>query len=99
MPFDIGFVELCTILVVSLIVLGPDKLPVAARALSRFFRSVTRTVNSFKHEVDRELQMDELKRQMQEQQQQFASLVNRANSKIEVAQETPRDHCNKDAAV
>lgn len=92
MPFDIGFVEICTILVVSLIVLGPDKLPIAARALSRFFRTVTRTVNSFKSEVDRELQMDELKRQMQQQQEQFANMVNQANSDISSQSNVDGEH-------
>jgi len=84
MPFDIGFIELCTILVVSLIVLGPDKLPIAARALTRFFRTISRTMNSFKREVDRELQMDELKRQMQEQQERLANVVGQANSTIDL---------------
>jgi sec-independent protein translocase protein TatB len=80
MPFDIGFIELCIILVVSLIVLGPDKLPTAARALSRIFRTVTRTVNSFKHEVGRELQMDELKQQLEEQNKRLARVANQANN-------------------
>lgn len=80
MPFDIGFVELCTVLIVSLILLGPDKLPIAARALTRFMRTVSRTVNSFKHEVDRELQMDELKRQIQEQQNRVKTTLDKANN-------------------
>jgi sec-independent protein translocase protein TatB len=79
MPFDIGFIELCIILIVSLIVLGPDKLPTAARALTRFYQSFSRTANSFKREVSRELQMDELKRQLQDQQKQLASVVGDTN--------------------
>jgi sec-independent protein translocase protein TatB len=80
MPFDIGFIELCIILVVSLIVLGPDKLPAAARGLSRVYQTITRTTQSFKREVSRELQMDELKQQLEEQQQRLASMVNQTNA-------------------
>ena len=77
MPFDIGFIELCVILVVGLIVLGPDKLPTAARALTRIYRTISRSATSFKNEVNRELQMDELKRQMQEQQERINSVVHK----------------------
>ena len=79
MPFDIGFIELCTVLVVSVILLGPDKLPIAARALTRFFRAASRTVHSFKSEVDRELQMDELKRQMEDHQARLNKAIYQAN--------------------
>lgn len=82
MPFDIGFIELCIILVVSLIVLGPDKLPAAARGLSRVYQTITRTTQSFKREVSRELQMDELKKQLEDQQKRLASVVNQTNADL-----------------
>ncbi len=67
MPFDIGFIELCILLIVGLTVLGPDKLPVAARQLSKWFGGMRRNVNSFKSEMSRELEMDELRRQIEAQ--------------------------------
>lgn len=86
MPFDIGFIELCVLMVVSLVLLGPDKLPTAARGISRVYRTLNRTMSSFSREVSRELQMDELKRQMQEQQSQLdgamAAMNNAKNEQI-----------------
>ena len=53
----IGFGELLIILVIALIVLGPDKLPQAARALGKAIGSVKKYVR----EASEELQIDELK--------------------------------------
>jgi sec-independent protein translocase protein TatB len=91
MPFDIGFIELCIILVVSLIVLGPDKLPTAARAITKVFRTVSRTVNGFKQEVGRELQVDELKRQLEEQNKRLAQVANQANAEIKPSSTSDRN--------
>lgn len=72
MPFDIGFIELCILLVVGLMVLGPDKLPVAARQLSKWFGGMRRHVNSFTSEMNRELEMDELRRELDAQKKQIS---------------------------
>lgn len=77
MPFDIGFIELCVVMVVGLLVLGPDKLPVAARALTRWFGGAKRSISAFKSEVDRELKMDELKRSFHEEQQRAQAILNK----------------------
>lgn len=75
MPFDIGFIEICVLLVVGLAVLGPDKLPVAARQLSKWVGSIRRSVQSFTSEVNRELEMDELRRQVEAQKEQLNSVL------------------------
>lgn len=76
MPFDIGFIELCILLVVGLMVLGPDKLPVAARQLSKWFGGIGRHVNSFTSEMNRELEMDELRREIEAQKSQMNQVTN-----------------------
>jgi sec-independent protein translocase protein TatB len=88
MPFDIGFIELCILLVVSLTVLGPDKLPVAARQLSKWTAAIRRNVSSFTSEVGRELEMDELRREIDAQKQQLKNVAN-INS-----DETKKKHLN-----
>lgn len=80
MPFDVGFIELCVLLIVGLIVIGPDKLPVAARQLSKWFGGIRRHVNSFKSEVTRELEMDELRRQLESQKQSLEKVVDIAET-------------------
>ena len=64
--FDVSFVELMLIGVVALIVLGPQKLPTAARTVGRFVRRARSSWNSVRSEFEREFAAEELKRSMRE---------------------------------
>jgi len=64
--FDIGFSELMVIAVVALVVIGPERLPSVARSLGTMLGRAQRYFNSVKAEVNRELQLEELKRIQQE---------------------------------
>jgi sec-independent protein translocase protein TatB len=50
--FDIGGPELAVILLVALLVLGPRRLPGAARFLSRVVREIRRAVEEIGHDLD-----------------------------------------------
>src|SRR5690349_17599544 len=63
--FDIGFSEILVIGVVALVVLGPEKLPKTARTLGHLFGRLQRYVNEVKRDVQRELELDELKKLQQ----------------------------------
>lgn len=58
--FDIGFWELVLIGVVALVVLGPERLPVAIRTLTGWIRLIRSTANSVKSELEQELKLHEL---------------------------------------
>ncbi len=60
--FDIGFAELLVIGVVALLVLGPDKLPGAARTCGLWIGRIRRSVNNIQREINEELRAEELKR-------------------------------------
>jgi sec-independent protein translocase protein TatB len=60
--FDIGFFELLMVGVVALLVLGPQRLPMAARTCGLWLGRMRRTVNSIQNEIREELRMEELKR-------------------------------------
>ncbi len=62
--FDVGFSELVLIAVLALIVLGPERLPVAARMLGLWVGRLKRSFNSVKVEVEREIGADEIRRQL-----------------------------------
>ena len=66
--FDIGFSELLLIAVVALVVLGPERLPKAARFAGLWVRRARAQWYSVKSELERELEAEELKRSMQETQ-------------------------------
>jgi len=65
--FDVGFSELCLIALVSLLVIGPERLPKVAR-LAGFWLGKTRSmVASVKEEIKLELQAEELRQIFKEQ--------------------------------
>ncbi|GAM70318.1 twin-arginine translocation protein tatB [Vibrio sp. JCM 19236] len=58
--FDIGFWELILISILGLVVLGPERLPVAIRSVMRFVNSAKSMANNVKEELDHELKIQEL---------------------------------------
>jgi len=64
--FDIGFSELLVIAIVALVVLGPERLPKAARFAGLWVRRARNQWDSVKQELERELQAEDIKRQMQD---------------------------------
>lgn len=65
--FDIGFSELLLIMVVALVVVGPERLPRLARTAGLYIGRLRRTVASVKADVQRELAAEDLKRTLQKQ--------------------------------
>jgi sec-independent protein translocase protein TatB len=60
--FDFGFSELMIIAVVALIVVGPERLPKLARTVGHFIGRAQRYVQSVKADIQREVDLDELKK-------------------------------------
>lgn len=65
--FDIGFLELVLVAIVGLLVLGPERLPQAIRTGSLWLGKLRRNFNAIKTEIDRELNSDEIKRDLHNQ--------------------------------
>lgn len=63
--FDIGFSELLLFGVIALIVLGPEKLPQAARTAGQWYAKLRRTVSTLQSEIEAELDLAETRQQMQ----------------------------------
>jgi len=62
--FDIGFPELLIVSIVALLVLGPERLPEALRTLGLWFGRMRRSFSAVKVEIEREIGMDEVRRQL-----------------------------------
>lgn len=60
--FDVGFSELVLIGVVALLVLGPERLPKLARDVGRWVGRARRYMNHVREEIDREVELSELRR-------------------------------------
>ena len=60
--FDIGFSEILVVGFVALIVIGPERLPKVARTLGHMFGRLQRYVNEVKADINREMELDELRK-------------------------------------
>src|SRR3954470_9540105 len=72
--FDVGFSEILVIAVVALVVIGPEPLPQAARPLGHLFGRLQRYVNDVKSDINREIELDELRKLQREVQTAAADL-------------------------
>jgi sec-independent protein translocase protein TatB len=76
--FDFGFSELVVIGIVMLIVVGPERLPKVARTAGHLLGRVQRYVSDVKSDIQREMQLEELKKlqeQVRHQAQEIESSV------------------------
>jgi sec-independent protein translocase protein TatB len=62
--FGISFGELLLVGLVALLVLGPERLPGAARTAGLWIGRLKRSFNAIKQEVEREIGADEIRRQL-----------------------------------
>ncbi|MDQ6573158.1 MAG: Sec-independent protein translocase protein TatB [Haemophilus parahaemolyticus] len=59
--FDIGFSELLLVLIVGLVVLGPQRLPIAIRTVMGWVRTIRGLAANVQNELAQELKLQELK--------------------------------------
>jgi sec-independent protein translocase protein TatB len=65
--FDVSFSELLLILVVGLLVFGPEKLPEVIRSVTRGIAKFRNGFNQIRTDIEREVGIDELKRDLHNQ--------------------------------
>ena len=64
---NIGMTELLIFGIIALLVLGPEKLPEAARFVGKWYGKIKRMVSNVQNDIDRELRLSELREQMQQE--------------------------------
>jgi len=91
--FDMGFLELLMIGIIALIVLGPERLPKAARSVGLWVGKAKQGFNSIKQEIDRELKVQELQQQLEKQKSELLDQnpLESINSVVSEAQNTIDD--------
>lgn len=93
--FDIGFSELVVIAIVTLIVVGPERLPKVARTVGLLFGRAQRYVNEVKTDINRELKLEELRKIEADMRESARNMehtmtdeINRASQQFKEAAET-----------
>jgi sec-independent protein translocase protein TatB len=62
--FGMGFTEMLFIAVIAILFLGPEKLPQAMVDIARFLKKIKGTIADTKEDLERELQISDLKAEM-----------------------------------
>ncbi len=89
--FDIGFWELALIMVVALLVVGPERLPRLARTLGLWVGKARRFVSTVKADIDRELAAEELKKTLAKQAEvpELYDIIEETKQAIKPPEEAP----------
>ena len=62
--FDVGFMEILLIAAVSLVVMGPKRLPHAVRQVSLWIGRIKQAFSTARQQLENEVGMDDIKRQL-----------------------------------
>ncbi len=100
--FDIAFSEIVVIAVVALIVIGPERLPKVARTLGHMFGRLQRYVNEVKADINREMELDELRKlrtEVQSAANEFESSISKAAQNVETGVRSVETELNEAGAA
>ncbi len=84
---NIGMTELLAFGIISLLVLGPDKLPEAARFAGKWYGKLKRMISNVQNDIDRELRLSELREQMQNEMQRIQALEQKMQAQMHELQQ------------
>jgi sec-independent protein translocase protein TatB len=81
--FDVGFWEILLILVMALIIIGPERLPGAARKAGFFVGKARRYIEGVRSEVESQVDVSEFKRMLHNQETQINELQQKLKSGVD----------------
>ena len=87
---DIGFSEFLVVIVLAVLVLGPDKLPEAMKDFARFIKKIKKMWKDATADITRELEMEDMKEEVKKYKDELNKLQN--ETKIDI--QNPVDSLN-----
>ncbi len=96
---EISFAKLVVLALIALIVLGPEKLPVVARTAGALIRRVRGGWDTVRAEVERELEVEEIRRAAREVVAQKDAMQAELNATLKEVQDVARTVTADDPAV
>ncbi|WP_269524077.1 Sec-independent protein translocase protein TatB [Acinetobacter baumannii] len=83
---DVGMTELLCFAIIAILVLGPEKLPEAARFAGRWYVRLKRYITNLQNEIDQELRLSEFRKEMQEELNRIEALERKVQQQLEEIQ-------------
>jgi len=80
--FDIGFVELIIIAIVSLLVIGPERLPETIRTGAAWLQRIRRSFNEIRREVEQELHNDAVMKELRKTRDELKTGVSQVEREL-----------------
>ena len=92
-----SFGEIIVILVVAILVLGPDKLPEAIVQIAKILKAVKRNIDDAKSSIEKEIRINDLKEEAKKYKDEFSSTNEniRKNLSFEKLDDLKRDILDK----
>lgn len=94
--FDIGFPELMVVIVVSLLVIGPERLPETVRGLALWIGRMKRHFSEIKAEIETEIGADEIRQQLHNE--KILAEFEKTKNQLTDGLDSLNDEVNKEAA-
>ncbi|ANC37629.1 twin-arginine translocase subunit TatB [Acinetobacter baumannii] len=83
---DVGMTGLLCFAIIAILVLGPEKLPEAARFAGRWYVRLKRYITNLQNEIDQELRLSEFRKEMQEELNRIEALERKVQQQLEEIQ-------------
>lgn len=97
--FDIGFAELLLVFIVGLLILGPERLPVAAKTAGLWIRKIRRSVQSIQREINLQLDQEELQQKLQDKNRQIMDETRSIQNTITPLPESYSDNAEPESSA
>jgi sec-independent protein translocase protein TatB len=98
--FDISFWELIVVGVIALLVVGPEKLPLLVRDISKWARKIRRIVTETRYELEREFDFEEERRKLtnnfNDEKKDLRSAIDELDELMEIAPDRDPDNKKQD---
>lgn len=94
---NLGMTEIFCFAVIALLVLGPDKLPEAARFTAKWYGKFKRLLTRVQSEIDRELHLSEFREEIQKEIDRMTALEQRVQKQLHLLQQEVQAPAQKTA--
>lgn len=88
--FDIGFAELLVLVVIAMVVIGPEKLPGVMRTVGKTVGQARRFVTGLQNQIEQEIKLDELNKKIMAETKDLSDSLNKPADSV-LKDDTPAE--------